>query len=159
VWPVAFAVTWASRWAFGALFMGVDETVAMVQQNVGFRTAGAYGGVSDAFGAGVVSNVSYWWGMIPTSGAVLLACGVATAVGLVALVLALPAVVVPVWYVALSNHSQIHEFFVNRGVPTALAVITAAALAAAVPPRPRADEAAAGEEHPDAVPDDQRVLV
>lgn len=171
VWPAAFAVTWASRWAFGALFMGVDETVAMVQQNVGFRTGGAHAGVSDAFGAGLAGNVSYWWGMIPTSGAVLLACAVATAVGLVlavrrggprrlvvALVLALPAVVVPVWYVALSNHSQIHEFFVNRGVPTALAVITAAALAAAVPSRPRAG-GEAGEERPDAVPDDERVLV
>jgi hypothetical protein len=171
VWPAAFAVTWASRWAFGALFMGVDETVAMVQQNVGFRTGGAHDGVSDAFGAGLAGNVSYWWGMIPTSGAVLLACAVATAVGLVlavrrggprrlvvALVLALPAVVVPVWYVALSNHSQIHEFFVNRGVPTALAVITAAALAAAVPSRPRAG-GETGEERPDAVPDDERVLV
>lgn len=36
------------------------------------------------------------------------------------------------WYIVVSNHSQIHEFFVNRGVPVALAVLTAACWAAAV---------------------------
>jgi hypothetical protein len=30
--------------------------------------------------------------------------------------------VVPVWYEALSNHSQIHSFFTYRGVPTALGI-------------------------------------
>lgn len=149
VWVVAFGVTWASRWLFAVVFLGVDETLSVVRGKVAERTGGAWDGVSDAFGAGVVSNLDYWWDRVPTSSLVLVACTVAVLAGLVlavvrggprrlavAAVLGAPALVVPVWYAVLSNHSQIHEFFVYRNVPAALAVVTAAALAAAAPPRP-----------------------
>nr|WP_314315526.1 hypothetical protein [Kocuria rhizophila] len=147
-WGFAFAFTWVSRWVFGAAFLGFDRTVAMVKQNVGFRTSGNWAGVSDAFGAGVTRNVSYWWAHVPTSHLVLTGCVLAVLVGLllaarrggiarwgVAAVLSLPAAVVPFWYTAVSNHSQIHAFFVNRGVPAVLAVVTAACLLAAARPR------------------------
>lgn len=147
-WGFAFAFTWVSRWAFGAALLGWDRTVAMVKQNVGFRTSGNWAGVSDEFGAGAVRNVSYWWGHIPTSHLVLWACLLVILGSLLvalrrggisrwgtALVLSAPAAVVPFWYTMVSNHSQIHMFFVNRGVPTALAVITAAFLLVAVTPR------------------------
>lgn len=178
-WGAAFAFTWVSRWAFGAAFLGLDRTVAMVKENVGFRTSGDWKGVSNAFGAGVTRNVDYWWGHIPTSHLVLLGCAVAALVGLllawrrggfrrwaVALVLSLPAAVVPFWYTVVSNHSQIHAFFVNRGVPTALAVVTAACLLAAA--RPRSDresrDASVGartrrEQVPDSEHDDDRAPV
>lgn len=149
VWPVAFAVTWLSRWVIAGAFLGFPNTLDVVRRNVGFRTGGEHGSVSDAFGAGVRVNASYWWNAVPTAELVLAGCVLAAAAGLllalrrggpsrwaVALVLALPAAVVPVWYAVLSNHSQIHAFFVNRGVPAALAVVTAACLAAAALPRP-----------------------
>lgn len=148
VWPLSFGVTWVSRWVFGAAFLGIGDTVAMVRKNVEFRTQGAFNGVSDDFGAGVVKNVKYWWNMVPTAELVLVGCIVASLIGLalaarrggaerlyVAAVLALPVVIPPFWYTVVSNHSQIHAFFVNRGVPTALAVVTAACWAAAVRPR------------------------
>lgn len=159
VWPVAFAVTWVSRWLIGAVFLGFPATVEMVRENVGFRTGGAHAGVSEAFGAGVRVNLSYWWNVLPTSGLVLTGCLVAAAVGLalalrrggpsrwaVAVVLALPALAVPLWYTALSNHSQIHAFFVNRGVPAALAIGAAACLAAAVLPRPESPQPGSRQE-------------
>lgn len=151
VWPAAFGFTWVFRWIFGAVFMGVGETIAMVQKNVGFRTGGSFSGVSDVFGAGVTSNVAYWWQMIPTAPFVFFGCLIAACIGLVlavrgggverlkiAGVLALPMLIPPFWYVVVSNHSQIHEFFVNRGVPVALAVLTAACWAAAL--RGRSDK-------------------
>lgn len=159
IWAVAFAVTWVSRWVFAVVFLGPAETLSVVRGKVEERTGGAWGGVSDAFGAGVVSNLKYWWSVVPTSGLVLWACAAAVFVGLVlavvrggapqlvvAAILGAPALVVPLWYVLLSNHSQIHEFFVYRSVPAALAVVTAAALAAAVRPHgPEASpDAAAG---------------
>ncbi|MFI7583651.1 hypothetical protein ACH9DO_07650 [Kocuria sp. M1N1S27] len=148
VWVAAFAVTWVSRWTFAVVFLGLDETLSVVRGKVAERTGGEWDGVSDVFGAGVRSNVEYWWNTVPTSSLVLLGCTVAALVGLglavarggpgrlvVAAVLGAPALVVPVWYIVLSNHSQIHEFFVNRNVPAALAVATAAALVAAARPR------------------------
>ncbi|WP_298584927.1 hypothetical protein [uncultured Kocuria sp.] len=148
VWPVAFAVTWLARWVLAGAFLGFPATLEVVRRNVGIRTGGDHAGVSEAFGAGVRVNAVYWWQTVPTAGLVLTGCLLAAGVGLVlalrrggparwgaAAVLALPAVAVPVWYTVLSNHSQIHAFFVNRGVAAALAVVTAACLAAAVRPR------------------------
>ena len=149
-WAAAFGFTWVSRWAFGAAFLGLERTIDMVKQNVGFRTSGSSAGVTDSFGAGIARNVSYWWEHVPTAHVVLISCIAAALIGLVlavrrggaerlvvAAVLTMPAAVVPFWYLAVSNHSQIHAFFVNRGVPTVLAVVTAACLlAAALPASP-----------------------
>ena len=160
VWPVAFAVTWLARWVVAGAFLGVPETLEVVRRNVGIRTGGDHAGVSEAFGAGVRRNVTYWWEVVPTSGLVLSGCLLAAGVGLVlalrrggparwgaAAVLALPALAVPFWYTVLSNHSQIHAFFVNRGVAAALAVLTAACLAAAVRPHAGTGEPRTGSPH------------
>lgn len=151
VWAVAFGTTWVSRWVFAAVFLGSAETLSSVRGKVEERTGEAGNGVSEAFGAGVASNLDHWWSTVPTSSLVLVACAV-TVLGalvlavvrggprrlLVAAALGAPALAVPVWYAVLSNHSQIHEFFVYRNVPAALAVVTAAALAAAARPWPTA---------------------
>lgn len=147
-WAVSFGVTWVSRWAFGAAFLGLDRTIDMVRTNVGFRTSGNWAGVSDEFGAGLARNIDFWWTSIPTAHLVVTGCLIAMVVGLVlavrrggvarwgvALVVSLPAAVIPFWYVVVSNHSQIHMFFVNRGVPAALAVLTAACLLVTARPR------------------------
>lgn len=167
VWPVAFAVTWAARWVIAGAFLGVPATVEVVRRNVGNRTGGDHPGVSEAFGAGLRTNIRYWWDMVPTAELVLGSCVLATAGGLVlalrrggpprwavALVLALPAAAVPVWYIVLSNHSQIHALFVNRGVPAGLAVLTAACLAAAARPRPAPAELAPGRRQESVVPEE-----
>ena len=149
VWPAAFGITWVSRWVFGAVFLGFSETFDTVQENVGFRTGGEHEAVSEALGAGTLSNAIYWWRVLPTAELVLIGCLVTVAAGLflalrragltrwaVAVVLALPAFAVPFWYEALSNHSQIHALFTYRGIPTALAIGTAACLTAAARPTP-----------------------
>jgi putative effector of murein hydrolase LrgA (UPF0299 family) len=43
---------------------------------------------------------------------------------------ALPALVVPAWYCVLSNHSQIHAFFVYRSLPAAVGVLLLAGVVA-----------------------------
>lgn len=149
VWPAAFGITWIARWIFGGAFLGFSETLDVVRDNVGLRLGGEHAAVSQQFGAGVRVNVSYWWNMVPTAELVLAGCVLAAVVALVlalrrggparwavAVVLALPALAVPFWYTVLSNHSQIHALFVNRGVAAALAIATAACWAAAALPRP-----------------------
>lgn len=135
VWPIAFAITWVSRWVIAAMFLGWDEVTDHVAGNVEFRTGGDFGNVSEEFGASTLTNANYWWDQIPTSQLVvlivLLSAAVALAVavrrnglrGLLApLVLALPLVVIPIWYEVLKNHSQIHAFFTYRGIPVGFGI-------------------------------------
>ena len=44
---------------------------------------------------------------------------------------AVPALITPVWYGLLRNHSQIHEPFTYANVPAAVGVVMAAAILAA----------------------------
>lgn len=140
-WPVSFALTWVARWAIAGAFLGPGYTWRAIQANVERRTGGAYEGVSDVFGAGVVTNAAYWGMHVPTWWLVLAGCLLAIVVGLrqavrhygtkglqVVAILALPLLVIPLWYIVLSNHSQLHEFFTSRGIPTVLAIATAASL-------------------------------
>src|SRR5690606_19270111 len=136
VWPVVFALTWVSRWAISALFLGPRYMVDLIRQNVEFRTGGDHAGVEHYFGAAIGRNIGSWFS-VPTAPLVLAVCVVAVGVALWGLrtagrrewlalpVLAVAALIPFVWYEALSNHSQIHAFFTNRGVPTALGVATA----------------------------------
>ncbi|WP_294565677.1 hypothetical protein [uncultured Arthrobacter sp.] len=135
LWPLSFFLTWASRWAIAALFLGWNEVTTFVRGNVEYRTAGKETWLDTAFGAPTRANALFWLNHVPTSRLVLLAVlllGVVTLliavrrggvrrIG-VAMVLALPVLVVPVWYEALSNHSQIHAFFTYRAVPVALGI-------------------------------------
>ena len=140
-WPLAFGVTWVSRWAIGALGQGFS-VFSRVQEVSRFRLDG--GDVSHAFGAGLVANWEFWTGASVTAVPVVVVASVLVA-GLVLLavhrhgpagVLAfagvgLPALVVPAWYCVLSNHSQIHAFFTYRSLPAAVGVVLLAAVVAA----------------------------
>ena len=155
VWPVAFAVTWVSRWLVAAAFLGWDPVADNVFGIARFRVSGDHSGVSHTFGAAVARNWSTWMALPVTPALVLVGSVVAALVCLllawrrsgtallpVAGLLAAPALVVPVWLVVLSNHSQIHDHFVYRTVPAALGVVLAACvLVAARPGRPRRADA------------------
>lgn len=152
-WIVAYGLTWASRWAIAVVFLGWDHARKSIGDSVGFRLDGAYGTVRNTFGAATRRNVGYWLNVAPTARVVLIVSVVVVLGALVlavrrhglgqlvvVVVLALPALVVPLWYEVLRNHSQIHAFFTYRDVPVAVGIGLAAALLAtarvrlAVPP-------------------------
>lgn len=146
-WPIAFAATWASRWLIATPFVGWNYAWHSIFHLVGFRTQGAYNGVDPSFGAPSRANFHYWTSHFATAHTVLIVavvCWFAALIYavmrhgwhrlLVAAILALPAVVIYVWYEALNNHSQIHTFFVYRGVPVSVGIVLAAAVFAAAAP-------------------------
>ncbi|WP_432510853.1 hypothetical protein [Kineococcus sp. SYSU DK001] len=153
-WPLAFGFTWVSRWVIGALGQGLS-VFSRVQEVSQFRLDG--GDVSKTFGAGLVANWDYWTGHSVTAVPVVVAAAVLL-VGLLVVAVrrhgsagllgfaavGLPALVVPAWYCVLSNHSQIHAFFVYRSLPAAVGVLLLAGVVAAKRSRTRV-EADAGE--------------
>ena len=143
-WPVAFAVTWVSRWVIAALVQGpgVFSRIAEVGR---FRLSGEAGTVvQHGLGAPTRANLRLWLDTTSTARPLLVAAAVVVLAALVlavrrhgatglaaAGVLAAPALVVPVWYEVMSNHSQIHAFFTYRSLPAAVGVVVMAALVAA----------------------------
>lgn len=135
VWPLSFALTWVSRWVLAVPFAGWSKVSEDVKKTVLFRTDGEYEGVKDSFGAATSANWHYWLDHMATSRLVLVAVLCVALLGAVAslrhgvrglapvLMVALPAAVVPFWYEALRNHSQLHAFFVYRCIPAALGVL------------------------------------
>ncbi|NAZ81308.1 hypothetical protein GTR02_05715 [Kineococcus sp. R8] len=153
-WPAAFGITWVSRWVIAALVQGpgVFRRVAEVGE---YRLDG--GGVSQEFGAAIGANWTWWVQHTVTAVPLLVAAAVVVVVGLVlaarrsgaqgllvAAVLAAPALVVPAWYVVLSNHSQVHAFFTYRSIPAAVGVVAMAAVVAASGPLRPAPELSMG---------------
>jgi hypothetical protein len=147
VWPAAFAITWVSRWLIAAAYLGWDYVWDTVLGIARFRVGGAYDTVSQTFGAAVPRNWATWRELPVMPELVLLVAVAASMWALVvawrrfggsrvlaAGVLALPAGVVPVWLIVLSNHSQIHDHFVYRTIPAAVGVALAACVLAAVRP-------------------------
>jgi hypothetical protein len=146
VWPLAFAFTWASRWAIAAVFLGWDEASSGVRDKVDQRLGGSAPIVDLSSGASTRRNLQYWletYSLVPT---VVAASLVAIAVCLIVAtrrygphrlglfaVLAAPAIVTPVWYEVLRNHSQVHAPFVYANLPAALGVVLAAACLTTVP--------------------------
>ena len=141
VWPIAFGLTWAARWVFAAIFLGVRTTYKIVSNNIENRTGGDYSSVRHVLFAPTEANWAYWTSHISTAIFVLVATGVVIVLALVMTwrrhgartvaawpLLAVSAVVVIVWFEALNNHSQIHAFFVYRGYPAMLGVVLFAAL-------------------------------
>ncbi|MGA7205095.1 MAG: hypothetical protein WBX27_10745 [Specibacter sp.] len=141
VWIVAFAGTWVSRWVFAAMFLGIRTTYKTMVSNIEFRTAGDNALVQHVVFAPTAANWNYWLGHISTAVFTLVLCAVVIVVALLLTwrrhgartvavwpMLGLSAVVVVAWWEALSNHSQIHMFFTNRGFPAMLGVLLFAAL-------------------------------
>ncbi|GAA4979379.1 hypothetical protein GCM10023225_19740 [Kineococcus glutinatus] len=155
-WPVAFGLTWVSRWVVAALAQG-PSVFSRVAQIGRFRLDGQEGvAVSGAFGAGVRANWLYWTEAVVTAVPVVVAAGAVCAGALVvavrrrgvrglvvAAVLAVPALVVPAWYAVLSNHSQIHAFFTYRSLAAAVGVVVMACLVAARRPVPAGEPVSA----------------
>ncbi|MDQ3391451.1 MAG: hypothetical protein M3508_08970, partial [Actinomycetota bacterium] len=66
----AFGITWASRWALAALFVGWDDAVDGIREKINLRLSG--GVETDlSFGATTNANVRYWLEEVPTSGPLL----------------------------------------------------------------------------------------
>jgi hypothetical protein len=162
VWPITFAITWVSRWLFAAAFLGWDYVWETVLGIARFRVGGAYDTVSQSFGAAIPRNWSTWR-ELPVMPELVLLVAVAVSLGSLAVawrrfgvtgllaagVLAAPALVVPVWLVVLSNHSQIHDHFVYRTIPAAVGVVVGACvLAATAGPPSRAVSAPTAEPGP-----------
>ncbi|PPK97364.1 hypothetical protein CLV92_104185 [Kineococcus xinjiangensis] len=143
-WPAAFALTWISRWVVAALVHG-PEVFSRVAEVGRFRVNGDNGAmVSQALGAGLRANWQHWLDTTATArpllvvAAVVALAAVAVAVArrgpaalATAAVLAAPALVVPVWYEVMSNHSQIHAFFTYRSLAAAVGVVVMACLVVA----------------------------
>jgi hypothetical protein len=140
-WPIAFGLTWLTRWALAVVALGWSHAKAVIGDKIAYRLDGATGSVESGFGAATRVNVRYWWNTIPTSRLVLAVVIVATVFLLVSAyrrrgrrplawfaVLAAPAAIVPIWYEVLSNHSVIHAAKTYVNVPAALGVIAAAAV-------------------------------
>lgn len=144
VWIASFGLTWAARWIIAGIVLGFQKTYKFILSNVEFRTGGEYEGVSKALFASTNANWSYWLGQISTAGLVLVIGGLVTVIALAFgvlrrgpktlaywLALSSPAVIIVLWYEAVGNHSQIHQFFTYRGFPTLLGVLLFVALALA----------------------------
>lgn len=148
IWPIAFGLTWVARWVFAALLLGVRTTIKFIAGNVEFRTAGDHGSVKHVLFAPTAGNWNYWISQVSTATFVLFATGVAIVVALAIVwrrhgvrtlavwpVLASSGLVVILWFEVLSNHSQIHRFFVYRGYPAILGVMLFAAFMLATLPQ------------------------
>lgn len=140
-WPVAFGVTWAARWALAVVMLGWHHAWPVIGDKIGYRIAGSAGRASSGFGAATRVNVRYWYDTVPTSRVVLAGTLVVVAATLIVAhrrggprrlvwfgVLASPALIVPVWYEVLSNHSVIHATKVYVNIPAVLGVVAAAAI-------------------------------
>jgi hypothetical protein len=141
VWPIAFAVTWVTRWALAVVFLGWDHTMDVVRSEVSFRLRGESVAVSDEFGASTSANLEYWLDTISTAWAVVLAVIVAVGVALIVAyrrsgraslalfgMMCLPALFAPLFYELLRNFSQIHVTKAYTNIPVAVGVVLAAAL-------------------------------
>lgn len=144
-WPCAYALTWVTKWVLSAVVVD-PHSLAEVRDKVVSRSVGPVGGAPTTFGVTTLKNLGYWWGGLDTSHLVLPAAvlAVVCCLGLVLrrsgkqrgeglfvlFVLSLPAVVVPVWYEVLRNHSQVHVWFTYRSVPVAIGIGVAAAILA-----------------------------
>lgn len=140
VWPVVFAFTWMSRWLIAVPFVGWRTMTDDVKTQILFRVDGENSNVRNEVGAAFTKNLHYWLDHVATARAFI---GIALLVLVtrlivvatrrllhVFLILAAPALVIPLWYELLRNHSQIHVLFTYRGLPVALGIAVLAALVA-----------------------------
>lgn len=146
-WIVGFASAFAERWITAIIAAGPDEAVPQIVGNIAVRSGMADTStkpIEEGVGQSFWINVMYFGEMplalIVSVLALLVTVGClgwavrrrGAGVLLVFLAAAAPAMVVPFWYEVMSNHSQIHTFFMYRAVPAAIGVVLAAAVAVCV---------------------------
>jgi hypothetical protein len=142
VWPLAFGVTWAARWLLAIVFLGWDHAEPVITDKIGERTSGEASGGTGVLAA-TRANWRYWTDDVALGRPVLILSALTVAVvvilavrrgGLrplaVAGVLAAPALLAPVWYEVLRNHSLVHVEKVYCDLPVAVGVVVAAAVVA-----------------------------
>ncbi len=139
-WILGYMLTWATRWLLAIFTYGADafdEILGMIFTRLG----GEYGDlVIPGLTMPTRRNVSFWLDTIPTAPLIAILFATLILVALVILVArrqwrallvviiaAAPALLIPLWYETLSNHSQIHMWFTYRAVPTGLGILAAAA--------------------------------
>lgn len=149
-WIVGYGATWMARWIITLIAFG-ETAWEEILGVIGNRLQGQYEDlVIPAPGQPTLRNSLYWLTTIPAARWVALASFVIILVlllvmivkrrwGSLAVVVALasPALLVVLWLELLSNHSQIHMFFVYRAIPAAVGVVLAAAVTVALADRGR----------------------
>ncbi len=147
-WIVGYGATWMARWIITLIAFG-ETAWEEILGVIGNRLQGQYEDlVIPGPGQPTLRNSLYWLTTIPAARWVALA-SVAIILGLlvfmcvkrrwaslaVVVALASPALLVVVWLELLSNHSQIHMFFVYRAIPAAVGVALAAHVTVAIADR------------------------
>lgn len=125
-WFGAYAVTWAAKWGFAATVYPPFDFKRDVLDIAAFRVAGDYRNVLHfpfAATLAVLKATLLSWGMIVAVPLLLI-----RRVTLIpSLQTAWPALIPIAWFEVLSNHSQIHAFFVSRSMAAAFGVVLASA--------------------------------
>ena len=138
MWFVGFAATWGTKWLLDLDVFGWRTVREQVVDQIGLRASSS--GVDDRWGLTTRDNFNTWLGSgVHEALVIVVLVAVAAAVALAglrrqlraALALSAPALIVPVWYEILKNHSQIHAFFTYRALPVACGVVIGAGLLAA----------------------------
>jgi hypothetical protein len=157
-WALGLMWMWSWKWVFAAIAVGPSTVLDNVKSQIEFRLSGDYEGVSDAPLRGLTSNLEYWWNE-PLTPLVI--------VGVAAVILAAAwrhrrpisvrdiscaaIVVVPIvmWYLALSNHNQIHVWVTYRSIPLAFGALSALVFVAATASSPAREHASVNVGSPD----------
>lgn len=143
-WIIGYGWTWATKWILSIFVFGYDRVRAVIDYTLNNRLSGDVSGLDFSLLRTLERNFDEWWRQ-PLTGWVVTAVGVLLAVEIVRrgrtwverwpdrLLLAAIALIVPVWFELLRNHSQIHYWFTYRSLGLAFGV---AAAALAMPLRP-----------------------
>jgi hypothetical protein len=144
MWSVGYAATWLAKWAVAAYFLGITYVEQNILGAVSFRVSGANALVDSRLGAGIVKNWGAWLDQATIVRPVIVACVVVIIIAVVPvlresstlswyLLLYSGIPFIPLlWYLVVSNHSQIHAWFTYRSLPTALACVTAGFVGTAI---------------------------
>jgi hypothetical protein len=132
-WILGFVGTWMMKWVVASVFVGFDDVVRNVTEQVLFRVAGEHTAVADVFGVASRMNVDYWLQrplgfLVPVGVIVALSLAIrAWRKGIAEpsyLVLLLGLAMAPlVWYEVLSSHSQIHFWITYKSLPLAFGAL------------------------------------
>jgi hypothetical protein len=141
MWPLAFTATWAARWVIAVVVLGWDHADRVIRDKVSERLGG--GAVDTTYGHATATVWRHWWEHFPSSRVVVLLVLIGVLASLIAWlarsstrrlamfgVLAIPALVAPLWFELLRNHSVVHAGKVYLDLPVAFGVLAAAAVAA-----------------------------
>jgi hypothetical protein len=136
-WFGAYAVTWCAKWVFAYLVDPAFDVRSDVMTAIVFRIDGDYGKVIHL---PLVATLKTFAACIVNWGLPLFACFMLVIVRTLRgrpfdrklfFWRAWPALIPIVWFEVLSNHTEIHTFFVLRSGAAAIGVAVAAALIAA----------------------------